>query len=149
MAYDVFQIAAKIIAQTDVDSGDNISNLKLQKLLYYMQGFFLAIFDKPLFEEEIEAWMYGPVVPAVYEKYNVHSSNGIKIPNEDPICLTEEEEDIFNQVYCQYGQFSALKLMQMTHNEDPWRSVEPGKGHIIPKTTISRYFALLIEEDNG
>lgn len=43
--------------------------MKLQKLLYYVQGFHIAVFNRPLFNEDIEAWMYGPVVPAVYEYY--------------------------------------------------------------------------------
>jgi uncharacterized phage-associated protein len=46
-----------------------MSNLKLQKLMYYAQGFSLVLFNKPLFPERIEAWIHGPVIPAVYHKY--------------------------------------------------------------------------------
>ena len=58
MSYPVLDIANKILARgSSDDSGELISNLKLQKLLYYMQGFHLAYFNEPLFEEDIEAWM--------------------------------------------------------------------------------------------
>jgi uncharacterized phage-associated protein len=67
MAYKALDIANKILAKaSSSDSEELISNMKLQKLLYYQQGFHLAYFGTPLFDEEIETWMYGPVVPAVY-----------------------------------------------------------------------------------
>ena len=53
MPYPVLQIADKLIALTAKDQGDSITNLKLQKLLYYVQGFNLAAFQSPLFEEDI------------------------------------------------------------------------------------------------
>ena len=61
MSYNVFDIADKIIAasSSQAEVGDVMTNLKLQKLLYYMQGFHLAVFDTPLFDEDIEAWQYG------------------------------------------------------------------------------------------
>lgn len=141
MAYDVNEIAKKIISKVDLDAGDAMTNLKLQKLLYYMQGFHLAMFDKPLFDNEIEAWMYGPVVPAVYENYSPQGKN--LLYNEEgytPIQLQDEEEDLFNQVYEAYGQFSAVKLMNMTHDETPWKSVEIGKGNIISHKLLKDYF---------
>lgn len=141
MAYDVNEIAKKIIAKVDIDAGDVITNLKLQKLLYYVQGFYLAVFDKPLYDDEIEAWMYGPVVPSVYDYYA--SQGKSPLYNDDsytPISLAEEEEDLFNQVYDAYGQFSAVKLMNLTHEETPWKSTEIGKGNIISKKILKDYF---------
>src|SRR5437016_8859052 len=49
--------------------GDPISNLKLQKLLYYAQAWYLALHNEPLFPESIEAWVHGPAVPPVYGKF--------------------------------------------------------------------------------
>ncbi len=51
------------------DDEDSISNLKLQKLLYYAQGFSLALTGKPLFNDQIKAWIHGPVVPSVWADY--------------------------------------------------------------------------------
>lgn len=145
MIYDVKEIAKKILAKARPEYGDEISNLKLQKLLYYMQGFHLACFDAPLFEDDIEAWMYGPVVPSVYELYKENGSNGIACPEGEIIMLSADEEDIFNQVYDAYGQFSAYKLMEMTHNESPWRSTQVGVGHVISKEKIKSYFLTQLE----
>lgn len=69
MTYKASDIAKKLIfkAQNDEpNGGEKLTNLKLQKLLYYQQGFHLAVFGIPLFNEDVEAWMYGPVVPDVY-----------------------------------------------------------------------------------
>lgn len=138
MAYDVKDIAKKIIAKTDTEHGDTISNLKLQKMLYYMQGFHLAFFGTPLFEEEIKAWQYGPVVPSVYEEYKRYESKAIDLPEGPVIELTEEEEAVFDNVYDEYNQFSAVALMKMTHEESPWRSTEISQ--VIDKEKIKQFF---------
>ncbi len=146
MAYNVSEIAKKVISKTHPEYGDVMTNMKLQKMLYYLQGFNLAFLGKPLFEEEIEAWMYGPVVPSVYEEYKCNGSTAI-MPEEGfvPISLSEEEENIFDQVYENYGQFSATKLMEMTHKEAPWACTTPGIGNIISKDAIKSYFITQIE----
>ena len=51
------------------ETGDYISNLKLQKLVYYAQAWYLAISDEALFEEDFEAWVHGPVIPELYQEY--------------------------------------------------------------------------------
>lgn len=147
MAYDVNDIAKKIIAKVDIDAGDVITNLKLQKLLYYVQGFYLAVFDKPLYNDEIEAWMYGPVVPSVYDNYAPQGKSPLyNMESYTPISLTEDEEDLFNQVYEAYGQFSAVKLMNLTHEETPWKSTETGKGNVISKEILKDYFKTRLDD---
>lgn len=122
MNYPVIEIANKIIANTDSNQGETISNLKLQKLLYYMQGFFIAVFDKKLFDDTIEAWQYGPVVRNAYLHFKDFGSNSISLPAEtEVINMTSEEEVLFKEVMEEYGQFSAVKLMNMTHDELPWK----------------------------
>lgn len=123
MAYKALDIANKIISKTDTEHGDTISNLKLQKMLYYQQGFHLAYFGTPLFEEDIVAWQYGPVVPSVYKEYKSFESNSIPA-SQKAISLSDEEEELFNNVYEEYSQFSAVALMKMTHEESPWKSTE-------------------------
>lgn len=147
MAYSVKDVANKIIATSaNTQAGELISNLKLQKLLYYTQGFHLAYFGTPLFEEEIEAWMYGPVVPCIYEKYKGYGSSGISADNNNVIVFTgKNEESLFREVLDTYGQYSATGLMNMTHNEAPWRSVPTGQGHIIPKDSLKEFFKTRIE----
>ena len=123
MAYKALDIANKIISKTDLEHGDTISNLKLQKMLYYQQGFHLAYFGTPLFDEDIVAWQYGPVVPSVYKEYKSFESNSIST-SEEGISLSDDEEELFNNVYEEYNQFSAVALMKMTHEESPWKTTE-------------------------
>ncbi|MBQ8606869.1 MAG: DUF4065 domain-containing protein, partial [Bacteroidaceae bacterium] len=123
MAYRALEIANKLLAKsTDYDAGELMSNMKLQKMLYYQQGYHLAAFGSPLFDEEIEAWMYGPVVPSVYEHFRSHGAGGIAPETSDIITLSEEEEFLFNDVFEAYIDFSAYGLMNKTHGEMPWRT---------------------------
>lgn len=145
MAYKAIEIANKILSRAaSSDSGELISNMKLQKLLYYMQGFHLAYFESPLFEEEIEAWMYGPVVPCVYNEYKGYANAGLS-PHEEIITLGEEEEKLFDEVYNVYGEYSAIGLMNLTHQESPWKNVPTGVGNVIPKETMKEFFKTRIE----
>ena len=105
----------------DEESAEYITNLKLQKLLYYAQGCFLAITGEPLFQDKIYAWQHGPVVKSVYDEYKHNGSDGIKFDEDfDVAQFTETENNILNQVYDLFGQYSAWKLRDMTHNESPW-----------------------------
>lgn len=140
MSYNVFDIANKIIAKSaSSDYGEMISNMKLQKMLYYMQGFHLAYFNTPLFENEIEAWQYGPVVPDIYTRYQNQGNKGIEYTGE-VISLEPEKEKLFNEVYRVYGNYSAIGLMNMTHQERPWKSTNIGTGNIISKEKMQRFF---------
>lgn len=144
MTYKALDIAYKLIytAQEDEpNGGERLTNLKLQKLLYYQQGYHLAVFGTPLFDEQVEAWMYGPVVPCVYDEFSNSGSNALPITTSNVIRLNEEEEILFNQVYQAYRDFSAIGLMNRTHNEQPWQQALPhDRGTIISHESMKSYF---------
>ena len=140
MAYKALDIANKIISKTDLEHGDTISNLKLQKMLYYQQGFHLAYFGTPLFDEDIVAWQYGPVVPSVYKEYKSFESIST---SEEGISLSDDEEELFNNVYEEYNQFSAVALMKMTHEESPWKTTEINS--VISRDKMAAFFKTQIE----
>jgi uncharacterized phage-associated protein len=142
MAYPVEKIANLLLSYSAENGGELMSNMKLQKMLYYQQGFHLAYFDTPLFEEEIEAWMYGPVVPSMYEKYKINGRNGIEPENDaEDFSFNEKNElSLFNEVCKVYGAYSASGLMNMTHEEMPWKSTPIGEGHIIEKEKMRLFF---------
>ncbi|MDC7141904.1 Panacea domain-containing protein [Bacteroides finegoldii] len=142
MAYKALDIANKIISKTDLEHGDTISNLKLQKMMYYQQGFHLAYFGTPLFDEDIVAWQYGPVVPSVYQEYKSFESNSISTSKEG-ISLSDDEEELFNNVYEEYNQFSAVALMKMTHEESPWKTTEINS--VISRDKMAAFFKTQIE----
>lgn len=143
MCYKALDIARKLIfkAQNDEpNGGDRMTNLKLQKLLYYQQGYHLAFFGTPLFAENIEAWMYGPVVPVVYDAYSPYGASVLPEVT-DTITLTEQEEELFNEVYDAYREFSAIGLMNRTHSERPWMSAIPhDRGTVISQDSMKAYF---------
>ena len=143
MVYKALDVAKKLIykAQNDEpNGGERLTNLKLQKLLYYQQGFHLAVFDTPLFSDSVESWMYGPVVPSVYEKYSMYGSSSLP-EVDDYITLTEDEEELFNEVYDAYRDFSAIGLMNRTHSERPWQDAMPhDRGTIITQESMKSYF---------
>ncbi|MFR1826678.1 MAG: Panacea domain-containing protein [Lawsonibacter sp.] len=119
--------------------GEYISNLKLQKLLYYAQGCFLAVTGKPLFSDPIVAWQHGPVVESVYHTYKCNGADGIPFDEDfDFSSFTEEENELLSEVYDTFGQYSAWKLRNMTHQEAPWKET-PQRG-TIPTETIKHYF---------
>ncbi len=108
-------------AAKEEDGGEIISNLKLQKLVYYAQGFHLAIFGVPFFRESLEAWTHGPVVPDLYHAKKCFGDNGIPAnPEFDANIFTQEQLELLNEVYEVFGQFSAWKLRELTHQESPW-----------------------------
>lgn len=123
----------------DEESAEYITNLKLQKLLYYAQGCFLAITGNPLFDDPILAWQHGPVVRSVYDEYKHNGSEGIKFEDDfDVNQFTKQENSILTQVYDEFGQFSAWKLRNMTHNEAPWK--ETLQNHEIKQDKIKSFF---------
>jgi uncharacterized phage-associated protein len=124
----------------------DFTHLKLQKLLYYAQSFFLAKYNEPLFKEKILAWQHGPVVEEIYKIY--------KIYRNEPIIRECVENDIaqvvadarvkatLEEVYRLYGQYSASKLRQKTHEEPPWRETKLNSE--ISHEKLKRYFLLIV-----
>lgn len=138
-----FDVADYFLSKTDEEAGDVISNLKLQKLVYYAQGFSLAINDKPIFPEPITAWQHGPVCVPLYYKYKENGALGIKAPkNIDFKKFDEDDIDLLDEVYDVYGQFSAWKLRNMIYEEGPWK--ETKINDIISLEKMKSYFKGLV-----
>lgn len=102
---------------------DPLTNLRLQKLLYYAQAWSLIVRASELFPDDLEAWRHGPVVPTVYRALpDCQGANQIapdafsEVPD-----LEEEEAEFVERVWEAYNEFSALRLSRMTHDEMPWR----------------------------
>ena len=126
--------------QMEAEDAEYISNLKLQKLLYYAQGIYCAITGERLFDDNLVAWEHGPVVIDVYRKYAQNGAKGIEYDKNCPPTekYTDEEENILEQVYQHFGQYSAWKLRNMTHEEKPWRVTEHNK--VIDLDVIRDFF---------
>ncbi|MBO7438633.1 MAG: DUF4065 domain-containing protein [Bacteroidales bacterium] len=145
MAYKSLDIAKTLILMAQEDGGRGgewLTNLKLQKLLYYAQGYHLAALGTLLFEDAIEAWMYGPVVPVCYEHYQKYGSKSLPMLQGKSYGRLDEIDDrLLRQVYNSLVAYSAIGLMQMTHTESPWLDTNPkGHGTIISTTKMKDYF---------
>jgi uncharacterized phage-associated protein len=100
----------------------DLTNLKIQKLLYYAQSLYLALYDEPLFEEEIQAWRYGPVCPAAYRYYSEFEAKQLPIPEKTSLAsLSEEIQAVLEEVWDYFGGYHAYRLSGMTHSEFPWQ----------------------------
>ena len=148
MTTSVHAIADYFISKVDREAGDDITHLKLQKLIYYAQAWHLATYDKLLFGNKLEAWLHGPVCRDIYERFRHLSWN--PIPPTATVTNARSLDDktyaFLDEVWEMYGQFSATKLEQMTHEEEPWlearKGVHPGSPSqtMISEDTMRTYY---------
>lgn len=122
-----------------------ITNLKLQKLLYFVQALCLLIFDKKAYPEKIFAWSYGPVVKEVYQEYKQNRSGKIESVSyvKD---ISSGLYRVINEVVNSYGSIEANKLIDFTHEEDPWLNTELNKE--IDVMVIKNYFNKVYYQNN-
>jgi uncharacterized phage-associated protein len=113
------QEVADYVIHVAHEAGAPLSNLKLQKILYYAQAWHLAIFDQRLFPETFEAWVHGPVIPELYRKYQSTGWRDIEPSAEKP-GFSPELEEFLRELLEEYLPLDAYRLELMTHREDPW-----------------------------
>lgn len=134
--------SAEDVARYIINRSDWMDNLKLQKLMYYAQAVHLVLNDKkPLFDEKIEAWLYGPVVPEIYREYKAFGIDNIPKTRIDDLFLYVNEIDSIDTALDFYGKFSGPDLINRTHREKPWiDAYENGQNTEITKEAIYDYF---------
>lgn len=120
------------------ECGDPLSNLKLQKLLYYAQAWHLAIFDAPLFAEDIEAWVHGPVVVSEYRRFKGWAWQPI-MDNPAIPALDDATKAHLQEVLEAYGSKNAYELEQLTHSEAPWKIARKGISEDEPSNEVISY----------
>lgn len=138
-----FEVADWFISHNNAvmkyNSADEISNLKMQKLLYYAQGCALVSLKQELFPDDIVAWKHGPVVETVYQRYQHYGKSGISENPERPQLDIDTEKLLIN-TYNAFAKYSAWELANLTHNEDPWKLTPINE--VIPARLIKNYFSL-------
>ena len=119
--------------------------LKLQKLLYFTQGISFCMNDEEFFENDLEAWVHGPVVPEVYHQYKRFGYSPINIIYDLPQ-MSEHQLDVLTYVRNIYGIYDGKYLEELTHTQDPWLYARSGldpderTDKCIPKQIIADYF---------
>jgi uncharacterized phage-associated protein len=99
-----------------------MTNMKVQKLLYYSQSLYLAMYNEPLFEDEIQAWRYGPVCPPAYKFYSEFEAKQLPLPGKEFLLeIPDNAKNILEEVWGYFGIYHAYMLSDMTHLEFPWK----------------------------
>ena len=143
MCYSALEVAKYIISSC-CESGTPISNLKLQKLLYFIQGEFFKVKGQPAFEDDLSAWQLGPVVSSVYYEFCVYAGTPILNTYHTKIC--DDDKVIIDTVVSNKKDMPAWKLVDETHQiGTPWHKIynEKGNRSIIPKYLIAEHFSSL------
>lgn len=151
------QVADYFLSLQDEDAGDLITHLKLQKLVYYAQAWYLVIYDKGIFEEDFEAWVHGPALRSLYSMF---ANLGWQPIPKDSIdtnfdSFDEDFKEFLNEVWEVYGQFSAKKLEELTHSESPWLDARKGYGPLersstpITKESMKNYYKDVLARDGS
>jgi uncharacterized phage-associated protein len=117
---------------------DEITQLKLQKLLYYMQGMYLGATGTPLFADEILAWKHGPVVHTVWQKYRQNKKSPIKASKKNA-SIQPFDKRMLDEIYQEYRAFTPQQLVTMTHREKPWKNSD--SNDVITEADLQSYFA--------
>ena len=154
--YEALDIARYVINYA-ADRGNRITNLKLQKILYYIQGGFLANGKGPCFHNAILCWKHGPVVRNVYNEFSRYADgpippqttyrkislvNGrLEAVNKefDSKFLDKEDMRLIDHIVDSLLPYGAWELVQKTHEEDPWENAKNYNDEISPKS-IECYF---------
>jgi uncharacterized phage-associated protein len=124
---------------------EGITNLKLQKILYFAQVYYLAKLGKPLFVENLEAWDYGAVVPEIYRKFKRYKNEPI-ILVEDKSTVAEEDKETLKKVWDAFGGYSASRLVDIVHAHAPWKEASASEDKIIPHKAIKDYYGPLLNK---
>ncbi len=132
----------------DEKEKEGVSNLKLQKLLYFFQAHYMGIYGEPLFEDEIEAWEYGPAIPKIYQKYkswgNKPITNDDCSVSENSLVTANENnkyKSIITSMWGKYNRYSTSYLVHASHKATPWKEAYANTpNNIISKECIRKYY---------
>lgn len=144
----VHDVAAYILQQKGP-----MTAMKLQKLVYYSQAWSLVWDEQPLFQEWIEAWANGPVVPELYRAHRGEFKISPPWRKGDPEALTPSERETVDAVLDHYGDKSSQWLSELTHKEQPWRSARKGLpagtrgSEIITHASMVEYYESLLTSE--
>ena len=133
-----------------------MTHKKLQKLCYYAQAWHCALYDEPLFDDEIQAWVHGPVVVSLYPQYADYGWKDIPQVTYDNSNIDDKKTiDILDAVYRTYSVFDGDQLERLTHSERPWKEargdIKPWENshNIITCESMRRYYKEKYEQSQG
>lgn len=134
---------------------EDVTPKKLQKLCYYAEAWSQALFNRDLINDsEFEAWVHGPVSPALYQTYKDYGWNRIPAPaNINFDAIEDPDIELLDSVIATYGEFSGNELEAFTHEEQPWLDARKGYSDdessdvVISKETMKDYYLSIYDGD--
>lgn len=151
MTHTALQVASKMIELgAQKKPTQQYTPMQLLKLVYISHGWMLALFNRPLFKEKVEAWKYGPVIPELYECVKHYKASPVNTI-ESPINDTEfdvQELGVIQYVINAYGHIDGITLSQITHAPNtPWSMTyhHIDWGNEISDNLISNHYKTLLE----
>ena len=150
-AIETARLVLYLLNNKDYYLVEHTSRLKLLKLLYYIQGYHLAMFDKPLFNDKIEAWTDGAVVPSVYKWMKNMTDIGIQDEEINKFAIPDlklhpQQIKLIKEVLYIYNKYSGYGLVDKICKETPYLiSYENDKTNEITQDSLKDYFLPLVE----
>lgn len=149
----LFQIPSKMLMVISCifEELEEVTPLALQKMLYYIQGLYYSRYGTPVFAENCEAWVHGPVYTKVYNMFSEFRYDPIHDPRFELLKgkssdLSSEERELIELVINTFGMYSGKTLEKITHRETPWLTAREGyaenepSNEEISKESIKAYF---------
>lgn len=148
---------ARIVANRFLDlareSGRPLTPMQLLKLVYIAHGWMLGLTSRPLIDQQVEAWQYGPVIRDLYNSTRGYGRSPIMSPIPGVVgSLDSGQQDMIRQVYDIYGKMDGIALSNITHMPDtPWdNTYKPGTfGRVIKNDVIAAHYRRLAAERAG
>lgn len=151
--FSVFDVARYFLTKSKPGTEYAITHLKLQKIVYYAQAWHIALKNKPLFKERIEAWIHGPVCPELYDYYKEYGFEEIDPVSSESVSINDKDtKEVLDFVWELYGNRSGKFLEQLTHQEDPWLNARGTLGEYIRSNneisheSMYEYFSKFLKE---
>ncbi len=160
MPYPAKAVANEFLELAKKD-GQQLTQMQLQKLVYFAYGWYLAITGTRLIDERVEAWQWGPVIPSIYKEFKRFGSSSVTEPAREvtfrdgkvgffPARIQSDDPkadglalQVIKRVWDIYGKYSASALSNMTHAPNsPWSKTSDReiRGTDIEDTLIVQYF---------
>lgn len=148
-------LIAYVFVKKGIEEDNFVTQMKLQKMVYFAQGYYLAKYGVPLIQEEFEAWRYGPVIPSIYRTYKLYGSepifdaglvDNLSTLEQQLLKLETKAIEAINYTWEVTKNLSANNLSAWTHTEgSPWHNAYlPDLSSRINNNNIRDYFSEIL-----
>lgn len=135
------------------DEGKKLSNMQLQKLVFFAHGIHLAAENEPLIFDDVMAWNFGPVIPTLYQRLKKFGGNPVTdtIGVSTPVFADPEANEIVHLTWDTFKNYSGARLSEISHAKNsPWDIVFNQQGKkfdLIPDEIVKKYYAPMVTKN--